>query len=141
MSDFPIGLFDRTDGEPPRWPTFGLKLSGPPPEQTPRTIGGPFGLALAVLVTMENVYEERSFANRPLAERTISIDTAEAIGKDFGIDCATQKALYLAGRRDAAAFLGTWQWERYLQRRQPMVADFGRSRMGDVVYRSYSLIA
>ena len=27
LSNFPIEVFDRTDGKPPRWPTFGIKLS------------------------------------------------------------------------------------------------------------------
>ena len=27
LSNFPVGVFDRTDGNPPRWPTFGVKLS------------------------------------------------------------------------------------------------------------------
>ena len=26
LSNFPIDIFDRTDGRPPRWPTFGVKL-------------------------------------------------------------------------------------------------------------------
>ena len=30
LSNYPIGIFDRTDGQPPRWPTFGLKLSAQP---------------------------------------------------------------------------------------------------------------
>jgi hypothetical protein len=98
-----------------------------------------------VLATMKNVYEERSFANLPLADRTISIDTAGAVGRDFAIDRATQKALYLAGRRDAAAFLATWQWERYLERRRGyslLGAACGPTRMtGDIIDRAYSLMA
>src|SRR5437879_9929986 len=30
LSNFPIDVFDRTDGRPPRWPTFGIKLSARP---------------------------------------------------------------------------------------------------------------
>ena len=30
LSNFPIEVFDRTDGKPPRWPTFGIKLSAKP---------------------------------------------------------------------------------------------------------------
>ena len=30
LSNFPIEVFDRTDGERPRWPTFGIKLSAKP---------------------------------------------------------------------------------------------------------------
>lgn len=28
LSNFPVGVFDREDGAEPRWPTFGIKLSG-----------------------------------------------------------------------------------------------------------------
>jgi len=27
LSNFPVDIFDRTDGKPPRWPTIGIKLS------------------------------------------------------------------------------------------------------------------
>ncbi len=30
LSNFPVDVFDRTDGRPPRWPTFGIKLSARP---------------------------------------------------------------------------------------------------------------
>jgi NTE family protein len=30
LSNFPIEVFDRTDGKRPRWPTFGIKLSAQP---------------------------------------------------------------------------------------------------------------
>ena len=30
LSNFPVDVFDRTDGEDPRWPTLGIKLSGRP---------------------------------------------------------------------------------------------------------------
>ena len=30
LSNFPVDVFDRTDGQPPRWPTFGIKLSARP---------------------------------------------------------------------------------------------------------------
>ena len=30
LSNFPVDVFDRTDGKAPRWPTFGIKLSARP---------------------------------------------------------------------------------------------------------------
>jgi NTE family protein len=119
VSDFPIEIFDRGDGHPPRWPTFGVKLSGPPATPPPRTIAGPLGLGLALLTTMRTVYEQRSYACLRLADRTISVDTGPDVTRaDFALDRGTQKALYLAGRRDASAFLQSWRWDRHLSQQR-----------------------
>jgi NTE family protein len=105
VADFPIGLFDRRDGRPSRWPTLGVRLCGPQPDRKHR-LRGPLGLGWALLAAVKEVYEERSWSQLPGPERIISIDTS-AIGRaDFGLDRAAQQALYLAGRRDTAAFLG-----------------------------------
>ena len=47
LSNFPIEVFDRTDGKAPRWPTFGIKLSAKPtaPVLQRFEVKGTFGLA------------------------------------------------------------------------------------------------
>ncbi|MDP9072688.1 MAG: patatin-like phospholipase family protein [Actinomycetota bacterium] len=116
VSYFPLDIFDRRDGRAPRWPTFGLKLSGPPPTPAPRTIAGPIGLGLALLAGLRTVYEQRAYDRLAMGDRTISIDTGPAIGRaDFALDRDAQTALYLAGRRDTESFLRTWRWERHLE--------------------------
>jgi NTE family protein len=42
LSTFPITVFDRTDGAPERWPTWGVKLSGEPRDGRPgQSVGSP----------------------------------------------------------------------------------------------------
>jgi NTE family protein len=110
VADFPVDIFDRTDGLPGRWPTLGLKLSGgrPSEERLPRRrpIGGPLALGLALLSTMRNVYEQRSLDDERASGRTMFIDTCAAVPRaDFAIGRAGQEALFLAGRRQASELL------------------------------------
>ena len=118
VSNFPVGIFDRDDGCPPRWPTFGVKLStvsGPPPR---RAIAGPVGLALAIVSTMVSYHEEGVLDRADWQGRTIFVETGEGGNRvDFSIDDATRDTLYLAGRRGAQDFLSAWDWNDYLARR------------------------
>lgn len=108
VADFPVDIFDRTDGRPARWPTVGLKLAAGRRADQCRSIGGPVGLGLALLSAVRHVYEERGLHDRGSASRTMFIDTAAAVPRaDFGIDRATQRALFLAGRHQAETFLAT----------------------------------
>jgi NTE family protein len=113
VADFPVGIFDRSDGAPPRWPTLGLKLSGAPVPQHGRldrrhAISGPVSLGIAMLSAMRNVHEQRSFSGEDSLGRTMFIDTGTAGGRaDFGIGPVARQALYVAGRKSAADFLDT----------------------------------
>jgi len=111
VADFPVDIFDRTDGLAARWPTVGLKLSGGrrPEGRRPerRPIGGPLALGLALLSTMRNVYEQRSLDDERVTGRTMFIDTGAAVARaDFAIGQAEQQALFLDGRAQASALLG-----------------------------------
>ncbi len=50
LSNFPIAVFDRTDGAPPRWPTIGIKLSA---QKSPGT-GGRKVTGLVSLATCDD---------------------------------------------------------------------------------------
>src|SRR3712207_6026966 len=53
LSNFPVQVFDRRDGRPPRWPTFGIKLSAKGPVTPPGTpVRGLASLSLALLRTL-----------------------------------------------------------------------------------------
>src|SRR5262249_16397215 len=59
LSNFPVDTFDRTDGKPPRWPTFGIKLSAKAgANQVPRQIDGVIDFAKAMLGTMTNFHDQ-----------------------------------------------------------------------------------
>lgn len=106
LSNFPIDVFDRTDGEPPRWPTIGIKLSvRQPTGEIVHDIDGIVSLSEAMLGTLTS-WHDRENANRPgVADRTIFVDTSGVSSTDFGIDAATQDELYRNGRAAAEAWL------------------------------------
>jgi NTE family protein len=118
LSNFPVGVFDRHDGRPPRWPTFGIKLSAKGPA-TPEgfEVHGPASLSLALLKTLIG-YTDRAHLNDPdVVERTIFVDTEGVQATAFDLDRATADRLYQNGRTAARKFLDSWDWDAYLARR------------------------
>ncbi|MGY1667961.1 patatin-like phospholipase family protein [Geodermatophilus sp. SYSU D00696] len=118
LSNFPVGVFDRRDGRPPRWPTFGIKLSARGPATPPGfAVRGPASLSLALLKTLIG-HTDRAHLNDPdVVERTIFVDTDGVSATDFDLDRATADRLYENGRTAARQFLDTWDWDAYLARR------------------------
>jgi NTE family protein len=116
VSDFPVEIFDRTDGRQPRWPTFGVKLSARMPPGTLRNqVKDSLSLALAILDTTVNGNDQVHLADPCVASRTIFVDTLGVGAEDFGIDASTRQALYENGRRAAEQFLTMWDWDTYLR--------------------------
>ena len=118
LSNFPVEVFDRRDGRPPRWPTFGIKLSAQGPATPPGCeVRGPASLGLALLKTLIG-HTDRAHLNDPdVVERTIFVDTDGVQATDFDLDRATADLLYQNGRTAARKFLDTWDWDAYLARR------------------------
>lgn len=109
LSNFPIETFDRTDGCPPRWPTFGLKLSARPvARQVSHPVDGPLDLAFACLHTLLDAHDAYHLDDLHVTERTVFIDTDQVSSLDFDIDAAQQHLLYRNGRAAAASFLARW---------------------------------
>lgn len=128
LSNFPIDLFDRTDGRTPRWPTFGVKLIPDLPAEADRLLPvlglvkhGP--VALAAQVTMAAIvgHDQAQLAKPWVSARTMRVDTAGVNPVDFGLSAEQADLLHANGRAAAERFLATWDWESYL-------ADF---RTGD----------
>jgi NTE family protein len=122
LSNFPIDVFDRTDGTAPRWPTFGIKLSARPSasQGLENHIKGTLSLTEAMIDTMTSFYDRMHIDDPGAVVRTIFVDTMKVRATDFGIDAKTQQQLYDNGRKAAAQFLdGTpdqpaWNWQTYL---------------------------
>jgi NTE family protein len=115
LSNFPIAIFDRTDGAVPRWPTFGVRLSSrerASPMPTPVT--GPISLALAVVETMVSACDARHIEDGCVQARTIFVDASETSPVDFGITPEQQAALLEAGRRATDDFLVDWDFPTWL---------------------------
>jgi NTE family protein len=111
LSNYPISVFDRTDGRPPRWPTIGVKLSArETPQQVETDVDNTFDLAKAMLSTLVNFYDRLHLDDPAVVARTIFVDTGGVSAVDFGIDDPTREVLYQTGRAAAEKFLSTWSW-------------------------------
>lgn len=106
LSNFPVDAFDRTDGKPPRWPTFGIKLSArPDSRQIAREILGTADLLLGCLHTLLDAHDAYHLEDEGVTQRTIFVDTGRIKSTDFDIDSTQQQHLYENGRAAATKFL------------------------------------
>jgi len=117
LSNFPVTIFDRTDGVAPRWPTFGIRLSARegPRSQMTEPVRGPLSLALAVVETMLEACEAAHVEDACTVERSVFVDTSGISPVDFGITPEQQHQLVSAGRRAATSFLRRWDFPTYLR--------------------------
>jgi NTE family protein len=116
LSNFPIEVFDRTDGKPPRWPTFGVKLSAKPaaPVLQRFEVKGTLGLARAMVGTMTNFHDQMHIDEPSVLARTMFVDTGQVKATDFDLDGSAQDMLFEHGRRAARKFLSTWDFDAYV---------------------------
>jgi NTE family protein len=126
MTNFPVELFDRQDGERPRWPTFGVGVIPDLPggDDTlipglPTRLPGALGLLESTVATAISGHDQTYLGQPRNAGRLIRIDTGSVGVVDFGIDEARREALVASGTAEATAFLGSWNWEDYLARFYP----------------------
>lgn len=117
LSNFPIALFDRTDQRPPRWPTFGVRLSARPEGRVhTQAVRGPVSLALAVVETMLEACDAAHIDDPCVQARSVFVDTSGVSPVDFALTDEQQRALLAAGERATAQFLASWDWPAYLRR-------------------------
>ena len=117
LSNFPVDVFDRTDGRSPRWPTIGIKLSERPvAEEEPQDISGPLGLARAMIHTMTGFHDKLHLDDERVLARTMFVDTTGVKATDFDLDEDTQERLFENGRRAARKFLEHWDFDAYKAR-------------------------
>ena len=125
LSNFPIDSFDRCDGKPPRWPTFGVTLLPNLPEGNDKVIpalgpvnwlfGGP--PLLEELITTMIVGRDQAYLNRPwVSARAVRVDSTEVSFLDFNLSQKQMQALYQRGYDAGEAFLSTWNFPNYLKR-------------------------
>ncbi len=105
LANFPIDAFDRVDGQPPRWPTIGIKLSAQALEM-PKTVAAHDTMQEAVrcLQTMMNEWD-RYHVEQSTAARTIFIDNMGISATQFELTDAQQDDLFVSGVRSATRFL------------------------------------
>lgn len=121
LSNFPVDVFDRTDGTAPRWPTFGIKLSSLPGQTKLNNVRGVVSLTKAMLSTMTGFYDRMHIDREDVVTRTIFVDTFGVKATDFDLSEATAEKLFESGQRAATAFLdgdehrSKWDFEAYKQ--------------------------
>lgn len=124
LSNFPVGVFDRPEGEMPRWPTFGIKLSAKPEADfgVQNRIRGLASFAKAVVDTVTGSYDRMHIDSSHSVARTIFIDTTAVRPTQFDLSEADSELLYRKGRKAATAFLDgdheqeAWDFEAYKAR-------------------------
>ncbi len=108
LSNFPISVFDRQDGQPPRWPTWGVKLSARPGAlQVDRPAGNDFELARSCLQTLLSGWDRYHLDDEKVTDRTVFVDTGSMSATNFGITTTEQQQLYEAGRSAGTRFLNS----------------------------------
>ena len=105
LDNFPVDVFDRTDGAKARWPTIGIKLSA---QQT--SITSVYGTdnvveeARACLATLlDNA--GRYYVTPDKAARTIFVDNAGIKATEFNITPEQQQILFTNGQNAACRWL------------------------------------
>lgn len=116
LSNFPIAMFDRTDDRPPRWPTFGVRLSMRPEGRVhTHEVRGTVSLALSLVETMLEACDAQHINDSCVQARAIFVDTSGISPVDFGIMAEQQEHLRSAGREAAVGFLQSWDYDDYLR--------------------------
>lgn len=127
LSNFPIYTFDRRDGRPPLWPTFGVTvipelsadsggLDAMVPVLKPLRLFGQ-SLLLENLITTILVGHDQAYLNEPwVSVRAIRVNATDVGVLDFAVSRARLEELYANGYDAARRFLTTWDWHDYLRR-------------------------
>ncbi len=98
LETFPVAAFDRDDGEAPRWPTIGVRLSSPASERAPAIpVTGPISMLRSLVHTTVDSTQIRHVEDPRDAERTIFARPRGVGWTDFDITPAQQQSLYDAG--------------------------------------------
>lgn len=98
LRSYPIEVFDRTDGRPPRWPTIGIRLSSPANEQAPAVpVTGPVTLLRSLVHTTVDSTQVRHVSDPVDVERSIFAKPRGVRWTDFDLTSEQQQSLFEAG--------------------------------------------
>jgi NTE family protein len=105
LRNFPIGAFDRADGQPARWPTIGIKLSSLQTRFGATTASATaLNVATRALHTVMNEWD-RYNVQETTAARTIFVDNAGLTATQFDLVPDQQNQLFINGVRAATKFI------------------------------------
>lgn len=124
LSNYPISIFDRTDGEQPRWPTIGVRLTSRVGDHPPvKSVSGPISLALGVIETTIEACQAQHIDEPCNVSRSVFVDTSGVPATDFGITREQQEKLFRTGRAAAERFLARWDFPAWLSTCRPPVVE------------------
>jgi NTE family protein len=124
LSNFPIDTFDRPDGKPPRWPTFGVTvlprltegIGAVMPALKPLRFFEQTALLESLLTTMLAGHDQTHLNQPWVSSRAIAVESTNVGVLDFDIPRGRLEELYDKGYEAAQKFLSTWDWAAYLKR-------------------------
>jgi NTE family protein len=122
VSNYPVSMFDRTDGDPARWPTLGIRLDSfgsDVPEGQAEKVRGPIPLGVAVVETAIEGCQAEHVLEPCNVARSVAVDTAAVGSLDFDITPAQRRVLQENGRTAATEFLATWDYDTWLSQCRP----------------------
>ena len=108
---FPVGVFDRGDGERPRHPTFAVRLV--PRSRTSGWPDGDVALVRAVVETMLEAGDQLEPVGSCDERRTIRVDASAVVALDVGMTREEEGQLYAAGVTATEAFLAGYDHEAW----------------------------
>ncbi len=99
VSNYPISMFDRTDGRPARWPTIGIRLGAPAPDTGDvHRVRGAVPLGISLVQTAIEACQAEHVLEPCNVARSVAVDTGAVSAIDFDITDAQRAALDRAGR-------------------------------------------
>ena len=105
LRNFPIGAFDRVDGQPARWPTIGIKLSSLETSfAASEACTTAQSVAIRAVHTMMNEWD-RYNVQETTAARTIFVDNAGLTATQFDLTKDQQDQLFVNGVQAATRFI------------------------------------
>ena len=124
LSNFPIDTFDRADGKPPLWPTFGITVLPRPneglgavmPALKPLRFFEQTALLESLLTTMLAGHDQTHLSKPWVSARSIAVESTNVGVLDFDSPRGRLEELYDNGYAAAELFLSTWDWPAYLDR-------------------------
>jgi NTE family protein len=130
LSNFPIGIFHRSDGGMPSRPTFGARLSSY--RQSYSKTDSITEMSGAMISTMRQIFDYDFILRNPDFKKLIcNIDAdAEFNWLNFNMSEARKVALFQLGAEKALEFLEKFNWEEYKQIRAQLATANRMAQVG-----------
>ncbi len=117
-SGFPVSVLDRPDADPPRWPTFGVRLMSRPEPQRDIPDGGLTLAKMMVDALLESNDQLEPHTERD-ERRTVRINVSDVRALDLDVEDGHD--LFDDGYRAMSAFLDRFDFDDYRSWWQPRV--------------------